>query len=47
MDTVTSIAFHPTNKSILSGSEDGTMKYWNLESPLRESKRQVIAVISR
>ncbi|KAF9315250.1 hypothetical protein BG003_003206 [Podila horticola] len=41
MDTVTSIAFHPTNKSILSGSEDGTMKYWNLESPLRESKRQI------
>ncbi|KAF9211609.1 hypothetical protein BGZ59_007848 [Podila verticillata] len=45
MDTVTSIAFHPTNKSILSGSEDGTMKYWNLESPLRESKRTLTAEI--
>jgi striatin 1/3/4 len=39
MDTVRSIAFHPANKSILSGSEDGTMKYWNLESPLRDVKR--------
>ncbi|KAG0206009.1 hypothetical protein BGX28_002511 [Mortierella sp. GBA30] len=38
-DTVRSIVFHPTNKSLLSGSEDGTMKYWNLESPLKESKR--------
>ncbi|KAF9897517.1 hypothetical protein BX616_005468, partial [Lobosporangium transversale] len=39
MDTVRSIAFHPTNKSILSGSDDGTMKYWNLESSLKEGKR--------
>ncbi|KAF9289105.1 hypothetical protein BGZ68_010060 [Mortierella alpina] len=38
-DTVRSIAFHPTNKALLSGSEDGTMKYWNLESPLKDSKR--------
>ncbi|KAF9905402.1 hypothetical protein EC991_001697 [Linnemannia zychae] len=38
-DTVRSIAFHPTHKSLLSGSEDGTMKYWNLEASLRESKR--------
>ncbi|KAG0351051.1 hypothetical protein BG005_009466 [Podila minutissima] len=45
MDTVTSIVFHPTNKSILSGSEDGTMKYWNLESSLRESKRSLTAEI--
>ncbi|KAG0300443.1 hypothetical protein BGZ98_009173 [Dissophora globulifera] len=39
MDTVRSIAFHPENKSLLSGSEDGTMKYWNLESALRDTKR--------
>ncbi|KAF9950501.1 hypothetical protein BGZ72_007859 [Mortierella alpina] len=39
LDTVRSIAFHPDNKSILSGSEDGTMKYWNLEAALKESKR--------
>ncbi|KAG0043205.1 hypothetical protein BGZ83_011712 [Gryganskiella cystojenkinii] len=39
MDTVRSIAFHPTHKSLLSGSEDGMLKYWNLESSLRESKR--------
>ncbi|KAI7823772.1 WD40-repeat-containing domain protein [Gamsiella multidivaricata] len=39
MDTVRSIAFHPINKSLLSGSEDGTMKYWNLEAPLKECKR--------
>ncbi|KAF9278182.1 hypothetical protein BGZ88_000752 [Linnemannia elongata] len=38
-DTVRSIAFHPTHKSLLSGSEDGTMKYWNLEASLKESKR--------
>ncbi|KAG0254932.1 hypothetical protein BG011_005421 [Mortierella polycephala] len=45
LDTVRSIAFHPINKSILSGSEDGTMKYWNLESALRESKRPQCAEI--
>ncbi|KAF9089151.1 hypothetical protein BGX23_006885 [Mortierella sp. AD031] len=39
LDTVRSIAFHPTNKSLLSGSEDGTMKYWNLEASLKDSKR--------
>ncbi|KAF8930839.1 hypothetical protein BGZ58_008009 [Dissophora ornata] len=39
LDTVRSIAFHPTECALLSGSEDGTMKYWNLESSLRESKR--------
>ncbi|KAG0249921.1 hypothetical protein BG011_008803 [Mortierella polycephala] len=41
-DTIRSIAFHPVNKSLLSGSEDGTMKYWNLESSLRTLKRQVL-----
>ncbi|KAF8923200.1 hypothetical protein BGZ58_003241, partial [Dissophora ornata] len=41
LDTVRSIAFHPINKSILSGSEDGTMRYWNLESALRETKRHM------
>ncbi|KAF9109744.1 hypothetical protein BGX27_007256 [Mortierella sp. AM989] len=39
LDTVRSIAFHPTERAILSGSEDGTMKYWNLESSLKDSKR--------
>ncbi|KAG0309827.1 hypothetical protein BGZ98_005367 [Dissophora globulifera] len=39
LDTVRSIVFHPTERALLSGSEDGTMKYWNLEAPLRESKR--------
>ncbi|KAF9992322.1 hypothetical protein BGZ80_002940 [Entomortierella chlamydospora] len=39
LDTVRSIAFHPINKSIISGSEDGTMRYWNLESSLRDSRR--------
>ncbi|KAF9111260.1 hypothetical protein BGX27_005175 [Mortierella sp. AM989] len=38
LDTVRSIAFHPNNKSIISGSEDGTMRYWNLESSLRDSR---------
>ncbi|KAF9413047.1 hypothetical protein BGZ94_000855 [Podila epigama] len=45
MDTVTSLAFHPTEKSLLSGSEDGTLKYWNLESSLRESKRTLTAEV--
>lgn len=39
MDTVRSVTFHPTDKALLSGSEDGTMKYWNLESALTELKR--------
>ncbi|KAG0280437.1 hypothetical protein BGZ96_001565 [Linnemannia gamsii] len=39
MDTVRSIAFHPTKKAILSGSEDGTMKFWNLEAALGDSRR--------
>ncbi|KAF9175290.1 hypothetical protein BGX21_011409 [Mortierella sp. AD011] len=39
LDTVRSIAFHPNEKALLSGSEDGTMKYWNLESSLKDSKR--------
>ncbi|KAF9984198.1 hypothetical protein BGZ65_000809 [Modicella reniformis] len=41
MDTVRSIAFHPVNKSLLSGSDDGTMKYWNLETSLRDLKRPI------
>ncbi|KAG0219265.1 hypothetical protein BGX33_003811 [Mortierella sp. NVP41] len=39
MDTVRSVAFHPTKKAILSGSEDGTMKFWNLEAALAESRK--------
>ncbi|KAF8955313.1 hypothetical protein BGZ46_002662, partial [Entomortierella lignicola] len=39
LDTVRSIAFHPNNKSIISGSEDGTMRYWNLESSLKDTRR--------
>ncbi|KAF9345218.1 hypothetical protein BGX26_003391 [Mortierella sp. AD094] len=39
LDTVRSIAFHPNEKALLSGSEDGTMKYWNLESSLKDSRR--------
>lgn len=39
MDTVRSIAFHPTKKAILSGSEDGTMKFWNLETALGDSRK--------
>ncbi|KAF9926413.1 hypothetical protein BGZ67_008105 [Mortierella alpina] len=45
LDTVRSIVFHPDHKSILSGSEDGTMKYWNLESALKESKRPQVCEI--
>ncbi|KAF9427885.1 hypothetical protein BGZ94_003936 [Podila epigama] len=45
LDAVTSLAFHPLNKSILTGSEDGTMRYWNLESLLRESRKSVCAEI--
>ncbi|KAF9571150.1 hypothetical protein EC968_000953 [Mortierella alpina] len=45
LDTVRAIAFHPDNKSILSGSEDGTMKYWNLESALKESRRPQVCEI--
>ncbi|KAF9964414.1 hypothetical protein BGZ70_006497 [Mortierella alpina] len=45
LDTVRSIAFHPDKKAILSGSEDGTMKYWNLESALKESKRPQVCEI--
>ncbi|KAI7823326.1 WD40-repeat-containing domain protein [Gamsiella multidivaricata] len=41
LDTVRSIAFHPSDKALLSGSEDGTMKCWNLEAPLQDSKRQL------
>lgn len=39
LDTVSSLAFHPVNKSILTGSEDGTMRYWNLEPLLRETRK--------
>ncbi|KAG0289612.1 hypothetical protein BGZ97_006425 [Linnemannia gamsii] len=39
LDTVRSIAFHPTKKAILSGSEDGTMKFWNLEAALGDSRK--------
>ncbi|KAF8975792.1 hypothetical protein BGZ46_008848 [Entomortierella lignicola] len=39
LDTVRSIAFHPNERALLSGSEDGTMKYWNLEPSLKDSKR--------
>ncbi|KAF9923299.1 hypothetical protein FBU30_006640 [Linnemannia zychae] len=39
MDTVRSIAFHPSKKAIISGSEDGTMKFWNLEAALGDSRR--------
>ncbi|KAF9318044.1 hypothetical protein BG006_003259, partial [Podila minutissima] len=38
LDSVSSLAFHPVNKSILTGSEDGTMRYWNLEPLLRETR---------
>ncbi|KAG0258382.1 hypothetical protein DFQ27_004670 [Actinomortierella ambigua] len=41
MDTVRSIAFHPANKALLSGSEDGTMKYWSLESSLKASRKSL------
>ncbi|KAG0084500.1 hypothetical protein BGZ93_001201 [Podila epicladia] len=45
LDTVSSLTFHPVNKSILTGSEDGTMRYWNLEPLLRESRKNVSAEI--
>ncbi|KAF9373149.1 hypothetical protein CPC16_001987 [Podila verticillata] len=45
LDTVSSLAFHPVNKSILTGSEDGTMRYWNLEPLLRETRKNVSAEI--
>ncbi|KAF9313966.1 hypothetical protein BG003_004662 [Podila horticola] len=45
LDTVSSLAFHPINKSILTGSEDGTMRYWNLEPLLRETRKNVSAEI--
>ncbi|KAF9433098.1 hypothetical protein BGZ76_009888 [Entomortierella beljakovae] len=39
LDTIRSIAFHPNERALLSGSEDGTMKYWNLESSLKDPRR--------
>ncbi|KAF9970500.1 hypothetical protein BGZ73_006787 [Actinomortierella ambigua] len=41
MDTVRSLAFHPVNKGLLSGSEDGTVKFWNLESSLKASRKSL------
>ena len=38
LDSVTSVAFHASDLSFLTASEDGTVKYWNLEN-LAESKR--------
>lgn len=32
MDVVKSLAFHPTDLILLTASEDGCMKYWNLEA---------------
>ncbi|KAG0050128.1 hypothetical protein BGZ83_005087 [Gryganskiella cystojenkinii] len=46
LDTIRSIALHPLQKSILSGSEDGTMRYWNLESPLRERHTKAITSVA-
>ncbi|RUP43983.1 WD40-repeat-containing domain protein [Jimgerdemannia flammicorona] len=34
LDTVRSVAFHSTEMVIISGSEDGTVKLWNLKSSL-------------
>jgi len=31
LDTVRSLSFHHTDKILLSGSDDGTAKLWNLE----------------
>ncbi|KAG0337333.1 hypothetical protein BG004_007680 [Podila humilis] len=45
LDAVSSLAFHPTNKALLTGSDDGTMRYWNLESALRETRRNVGAEV--
>ncbi|RUS18134.1 WD40-repeat-containing domain protein [Endogone sp. FLAS-F59071] len=34
LDTVRSVAFHPTEMVIVSGSEDSTVRLWNLKSSL-------------
>eukprot|EP00158_Paraphelidium_tribonemae_P005868 Partr_v1_DN27567_c0_g1_i3_m30453 putative Striatin, calmodulin binding protein len=38
MDVVTSLAFHSTDLCLLTASEDGCIKYWNLETPAAMKK---------
>ena len=43
-DSVTSIAFHPTEQVVLTGSEDCTLKVWNLQrarQKIKETRRLV------
>ena len=37
-DAVTSVAFHPTDPVLVTGSEDCTVKVWNLQKA-NQSKR--------
>jgi WD40 repeat protein len=37
--TVSSVAFTPDGKGLVSGSADGTLKHWNLEPLLRTAQR--------
>jgi len=41
LDGVRSVAFHPTEPILLSASEDGTAKFWNLSEPLKNKKKKV------
>jgi len=43
LDTVRSLAFHHTDKLLLSGSDDGTAKLWNLEF-LGNTKKSMIDI---
>jgi len=43
LDTVRSLSFHHTDKLLLSGSDDGTAKLWNLEF-LGNSKKSMIDI---
>jgi len=41
IDGVRCVVFHPTEPVLLSGSEDGTVKYWNLSEPLKNKKKKI------
>jgi general transcriptional corepressor TUP1 len=40
ISSVHSVAFTPDGKGLVSGSEDGTLKYWNLGPLLRSVQRE-------
>ena len=46
-DAVTSVAFHPTESMLLTGSEDKTLKLWNLQrnGQTRKSADAIIKIL--